>query len=173
MPATVPPQHTLPTGRIMAMLLGVAVLMWMGLRVVMPRLFAPDAVHATDVAALAAGGGALVGLLPVSAMARGGVMPTVWGYFMGAAGRALVALVALVVARQRGIHVEPMAVAMMTIYLPLLAIEAGYVGYYLWRLDGPQDHRADHPAITAGPMAAKPMAAKPIAAKPVTMQGSA
>ncbi len=123
------------SSRVLALLVGVAWLAWALLRVLLPQAFGGAVTRAVDVAALAAGGGAVVGLLPVAAMARGGVMSTVWGYFMGAVGRAVIALATLVLASRQDVAIEPMAVALVLIYLPLLGLEAGFVGRYLWRLD--------------------------------------
>jgi hypothetical protein len=78
----------------------------------------------------------VIGLVPVAMLARGGLMATVWGHFIGAAGRLAVVLLALVLVSRRGdLSIEVMTVALLAAYLPLLAVEASFVGRYLWSLD--------------------------------------
>lgn len=121
-----------PTGRIIAALTATVVGVWLLLRL----LASAWPAGAIDAGALAAACAAAAGLLPVAAMARGGVMPIAWGYFIGAAGRVVIAILALLLAARRSdLPVDVMAVALMAAHLPLLAVEAAFVGRYLWRCD--------------------------------------
>jgi hypothetical protein len=132
----------------MAALLFTAAAMWLLLRALLPGVFGTGASGgaapggaasiraAVDAGVVAATAGAVIGLVPVAAMARGGVMATVWGYFIGAGGRVVVALAALVLASRSGhLAIEVVTVGLLATYLPLLAVEAGFVGRYLWRLE--------------------------------------
>lgn len=132
MPPTRHVHHALPAGRIIAVMMAAALAAWLLLRLLLPTW--PG--RAIDAGALAAAFAAVAGLAPVAAMARGGVMPVVWGYFIGAAGRVLIAIFALMLAARRTeLPVDVMAVALMATHLPLLAVEAAFVGRHLWRCD--------------------------------------
>ncbi|MFP4145811.1 MAG: hypothetical protein ACLFV3_11785 [Phycisphaeraceae bacterium] len=81
---------------------------------------------------------ALVSLAPVAGLARRGVMPTMVGYFAGAAGRVLICLAVVLLAV--GLWEMPAAAAVLglSLYLPLLLIEVAWIGRYLWSLDALQ-----------------------------------
>ncbi len=78
----------------------------------------------------------VITLLPVGLVGSRGVMPTVYAWFGGMAVRLPAALVASI-AMQRFYELPVNAVfaSLAVYYLPLVMIEAGLVGRYLWRKD--------------------------------------
>lgn len=79
----------------------------------------------------------LLSLVPVAAVWRRGVVAAVSGYFVGAAMRFAMCLVAAVLAVK--VWAMPAAIVMITLaaaYLPLLFLEVAILTKQLWRLDG-------------------------------------
>ena len=90
----------------------------------------------------------LVSLWPVKVLGPKGIIPTVWGYFLGAAVRLLLCLIASVWAVTRfGLHEHQVMVMLVVAYLPLLFVEAAWVGRYLWLKDGLLDPTANNPEV--------------------------
>lgn len=78
----------------------------------------------------------VVGLLPVVFLGPLGVMPTVWGYFMGSAMRVVLGLVGWYLAcTSLKLPADMTGLALVTAYLPLLFVEVGFVARYLWAKD--------------------------------------
>lgn len=78
----------------------------------------------------------VLGILPVALLGPLGVMPTIFAYFGGAVARVVLSLLAAIVAvRLAHLPPLPVAAALMVMYLPLLFVEAGLVGKYLWSKD--------------------------------------
>lgn len=104
--------------------------------------FAPDlerADVAINAAAIVVWISTLLSILPVAAAWRAGLMPIVYAYFVGASVRIVLVLVATAAALKLADLPElPWVATLFAIYLPLLFIEVGLVGKYLWnkRLNG-------------------------------------
>ena len=78
----------------------------------------------------------LLSLGPVIVLGSRGVGPTVWAYFVGAAVRVVICLMAAVVLVKRLAYpLEPVMITLVMLYLPMLFVEAGFVGRYLWLKD--------------------------------------
>ncbi len=90
------------------------------------------------VMAVAAWLGALLGLAPVVVAMPTGMMPMVYGYFLGAGLRVGLGLLAVVVGvKVLAMPAGPVAVTLLAVYLPLLWIESSLIGRQLWRRSGP------------------------------------
>lgn len=114
----------------LGMVLGLSLLAWR----LLPLFFGDQP---TDRSVLAAGllslATGMVAILPVAILAKRGLMPMVYGYFIGASLRMILALagvVWLVVGERYPAMV--LVAAMMTIYPLSLLLEAGMVGRSLW-----------------------------------------
>lgn len=92
----------------------------------------------------------IAGLLPVSLGASGGVNRIIAGYFVGTGLRLVVcaALVGLALALL-DIDLQPLLLTVTGFYVPLVLVEAGMIGRYLWRLDETAD-----PVARSGPTSA-------------------
>lgn len=78
----------------------------------------------------------LLSVVPVAAVGRFGVMPAVYAYFFGAAARFVIGLAALaVMVKVMNLPAGPVAVTLAWMYIPLLFLEAGLVGRYIWQKD--------------------------------------
>ncbi|MBI1337489.1 MAG: hypothetical protein GC164_11060 [Phycisphaera sp.] len=78
----------------------------------------------------------LLALLPVYLLGPMGVMPTVAGYFMGMGLRMVLCLGSFLVARYTTkLPMQPIALTMAVMYVPLLFVEVSLVGRYLWAKD--------------------------------------
>lgn len=96
-------------------------------------------------AGLVVWGSAILALMPVVLLCRRGVMPTVYGYFIGMALRLPLCLSAAIFAAKAGyLPGKPLLVALVIFYFPLLLMEVGLVGRYLWA----QDARRMPPTIS-------------------------
>src|SRR5690606_7741015 len=84
----------------------------------------PHAAAAVHFAALAVWLSGLLGLAPVGMLSPAGLMPTVYGYFMGAAVRVLIVLgaTAWAIALAK-LPALPWVVTLFAMYLPLLFLE--------------------------------------------------
>jgi len=130
--------HSFPIGKTAVFLTTVAVGSWAVLAGPIGSIYGGGAdVHeAVRLGVMLAWVSAVVGVLPVSVTGPSGVMPTVWGYFIGMGLRGSVCFGALVWARWHGRWpVEPLSVAVAATYVPLLFVEAAIVGRYLWTKD--------------------------------------
>ena len=95
----------------------------------------PSIHHAIQRAGIVVWGSSILGLLPVMAGCRLGVMGTAYGYFIGAGIRVLICILATVIALRSDWLIRPWLTTLMGLYLPLLMLEAGLVGRYLWKLN--------------------------------------
>jgi hypothetical protein len=104
-------------------------------------LFQPGAADVRQAVWFAAAVGwasALAGLAPVVIAGRRGLMWTVYGYFVGMGLRLALCFGASMVAVHGGwLPGRPTALALAVFYLPLLLVEVGMVGRYLWQKDLP------------------------------------
>ncbi|MCE9592401.1 MAG: hypothetical protein K8S99_17995 [Planctomycetes bacterium] len=74
----------------------------------------------------------LVGLVPVAVMGPFGVSSTLIGYFSGMGARVLLCIIGgLAGVYVMGLATQPLLLGMAAMYMPLLLVEAGYVGRYL------------------------------------------
>lgn len=79
---------------------------------------------------------ALAGAAMVAAVASKGAMAVVIAYFGGATVRFMLNLFTVVVlALVLTFDMEVIVVALAVAYLPLLLVEAGLIGWYLWQQD--------------------------------------
>lgn len=108
------------------------------------------ALDAATFALVVVGGMALLSLIPVAIMGRGGVMPTVIAWFAAMLVRLPGCLIlAAIAVRNAWLPGSAMVAALGVFYVPLLLIEAGFVGRYLWRKDDPQDDLPKAAEVTA------------------------
>lgn len=80
---------------------------------------------------------ASLGLILVASVAKQGAMVTTLAYFAGASVRFignLLAIAFLVLSRE--VDILTIFIVLAFAYLPLLLVEAGMIGAYLWRQDG-------------------------------------
>lgn len=139
--------HRFPARLTLACLTPAAVAAGLLAGLVLPMIYGRDPLvgQAVLVMSAAAWASAMLGVLPVALLGPHGVMPTVYGYFIGAALRIVLSLAAGVVAvRVLALPMEPVALTLVGVYLPLLFIEAGIVGRYLWQKDLPAAMTASH-----------------------------
>ena len=100
--------------------------------------------QAIILAAIVAWGSSLLGLLPVAMVSQQGLMPTVYGYFVGAAIRVIICIVASVIAiASVKTPAGPWATTLLGMYLPLLFLEVSLIAQYIWRIDGPRRGSTD------------------------------
>lgn len=134
---TKPALHTFPLAKALLVLLGVALAA--GVLAVLIVGMIDNSRTAMNAALVMAGvswAACVLGILPVALLGPLGVMPTIFSYFGGAVVRVVLSLIAAVIAVQGArLPALPVAVALMTMYLPLLFVEAGLVGKYLWSKD--------------------------------------
>lgn len=132
-----PDKPSFPWWSSCAVLSTVALLMGVVAWLIVPAVFGQSSTcrQAILVAATVVWGSALLGLLPVSIACRWGVIPTAYGYFIGAGTRVVICLVTTVVALRLGWPAGPWATTLLGIYLPLLFVEVGLVGRFLWCQD--------------------------------------
>lgn len=90
----------------------------------------------------------VLGVLPVGLLGPLGVMPTVYGYFLGGAARVVICLgMAVVLVKSAMLPAGPVMVTLAAMYLPLLFVEVTLVGRYLWKKDFLGN---DHAGVPAG-----------------------
>jgi len=78
----------------------------------------------------------MVGLIPVAILGPWGVLPTVWGYFLGSGARVLITLAGYSILKISGyLSSDLVVLAMVGIYVILLFVEVGYISHYLWHKD--------------------------------------
>lgn len=96
-----------------------------------------DGVHRSMVlAVVVVWGVSMLAILPLKVLGPSGVLPTVWGYFIGSAVRIAICLgLFFAVKSQNYLPAEMMAAALVLTYLPLLFTEVAIVGQYLWSKD--------------------------------------
>ncbi len=98
--------------------------------------FTPEVNRAILAASVVAYVGSLLAMAPVSALGPWGVMPTVYGYFIGAALRAAWCMGAgMMLVRGWGLAATPTSAVLVWMYLLLLFVEVALVGRYLWAKD--------------------------------------
>jgi hypothetical protein len=108
------------------------------------------AMDAAMFALVVVGGMALLSLIPVAIVGRRGVMPTVTAWFAATLVRLPGCLIlAAVAVRSEWLPGPAMVAALGVFYVPLLLIEAGFVGRYLWRKDDQQDDLPKVAEVTA------------------------
>jgi len=97
---------------------------------------------------------AIVGLVPVAMLGPWGVLPTVWGYFLGSGARALITLIGYGVLKVSGhLSSDTVVLAMVSIYVVLLFVEVGYISHYLWHKDFLDRGDTDTPVSSGGAVA--------------------
>ncbi len=81
-------------------------------------------------------GATILSLIPMVTVSRRGVIPIVSGYFVGAALRFAISLVAAVLAvKVWDMPVNVVLITLAVTYPPLLFVETAMVGKHLWRFD--------------------------------------
>ena len=113
-------------------LVGIGLLNWL-----VPMLFTDGdgARQAVLVGALTAYGVTVISLVPVALRVPQGVMAIVGAYFAGA-GLRLIGCIAAIVVAVVGWQLPPGPLVLgLSLYVPLLFIETGFIGRYLWRQD--------------------------------------
>lgn len=84
-------------------------------------------------AALVVWASSLAGIVPVALLHRSGLLPTVHGYFLGAAIRVCVCILATVIAVRSGrVPAGPWVTTLLGMYIPLLFVEVALVGRSIW-----------------------------------------
>ncbi len=96
-------------------------------------------------------GSSILGLLPVAVGYRLGVMGTAYGYFIGAGIRVLICILATVMALRSDWAIRAWLTTLMGLYLPLLMLEAGLVGRYLWKLNDSREKSSINPNMPNDP----------------------
>lgn len=134
--ATISLQPAFPLSGAVAALSGAAVVAgagaWVGVPIVLGASARPVILPVATLAWVTA----VLAVVPVALLGRLGVMATVYAYFLGAAARVALCLGGgAVMVRAFDWSALPAAVTLMIVYLPLLFIEAGLVGRYLWTKD--------------------------------------
>lgn len=134
---------TAPTARYPALLTiasltGAAVVAGVLARALVGLLVASDAnlTRAVLIMTIIAWAISIVGLLPVILLGPMGVLPTVWGYFIGAGLRVVLGLTGwYLVQMLTSLPADMTGLALVAAYVPLLFVEVGFVAYYLWHKD--------------------------------------
>ena len=94
----------------------------------------------------------VVALIPVAVCGTLGVMPTVYAYFVGMAIRLTICLgTYLVAVTSQFLPAHPVATTFVIFYVPLLFVEVGVAGRYLWSKDFLNDH-TDHVSMLYQPI---------------------
>ena len=94
----------------------------------------------------------LLGMTPVALLGRRGVMPTVYGYFLGMGVRLVLVMgAAMALVHSGRLPGRPMALVLAIFYLPLLLAEVSLVGRYLWHKDFLAPAGTTRPGSAAGP----------------------
>lgn len=97
--------------------------------------------QATVAAAVVAWGSSILGLVPIAVTYKRGLMPTVYGYFVGASLRVIICVVASVVAIQSvQLSTSHWAITLLGMYLLLLVLEVALVGRCVWHMGGASSH---------------------------------
>ena len=140
-----------PTMRAAAALILAAALLtpvsWFAAGVVGDRAQAMDA---TLFALAVVGGLALLSLVPVAILERRGVMATVVAWFAAMLVRLPACLIAAAVMVRGGtFDGRTLAATLGVFYVPLLLVEAGLVGRYLWHKDDAQSEPPSAAEVTA------------------------
>lgn len=104
---------------------------------IVPHLFqGPLTALAVAVTAAVVWAASLIGLAPVALLEKRGAQRFVVGYFVGAASRVVICLVAAVACvKAFELPIRPVMITLVAIYLPMLFLESGLVSWYLWRKD--------------------------------------
>jgi hypothetical protein len=125
-------------GRAALILSGAAALILLASWLVIRSLFSGDRMLLTTLfyGAGAVWVAALLGIVPIAILGPRGVMPAVCAYFIGTGLRLVLVMgLAMVAVHSGSLPGRPMAIVLSAFYLPLLAIEVGLVGRYLWQKD--------------------------------------
>jgi hypothetical protein len=132
------PQPAFPLLKTLITLSGVALVLFGLCAWAIPAVFGhpPRALAGVTAMAAVVAFSLLLSVLPVGLLGSWGVMATVYGYFFGAAARFVICIVAgFVLVKVQGLPAAPVMVTMPVMYLPLMFIETGLVGRYLWKKD--------------------------------------
>lgn len=90
---------------------------------------------AVGIMALVVWVGAVLALAPVATLARRGLRRLITGYFVGMGLRVVLSLAgAYVCIAYLNLPPGPVALTLVAMYLPLLFVETGCIGRYLWPL---------------------------------------
>lgn len=129
--------HPFPLVRMLLALTGVALLAAAPAALIAAGFdHGPGSMRAALTMAVISWGVSVTSMLPVAVLGPLGVMPTIFAYFGGATMRLMLSLAAAVAAVKFA-ALPPLAVglSLTVMYLPLLFVEAGFVGRYLWAKD--------------------------------------
>ncbi len=78
----------------------------------------------------------MITLIPVAALGPWGVMPTVYGYFLGCGARFLGCFgFCAWVLMSGALPGDPTVLSVVIAYVPLTLVDAAFVGRYLWQKD--------------------------------------
>ena len=148
--------HNFPIGKTAVLLTALAAGAWVVLDKPIGSIYGggTDVHAAVRMGVVLAWASAVAGVLPVGVLGPSGVMPTVWGYFMGMGLRGSACFAALGWTKWQGgpWPIEPLSVAVVATYVPLLFVEAAIVGRYLWAKDfRPRDDQRSLGAVS-GPV---------------------
>jgi hypothetical protein len=150
------PQLAFPTVRALAALTAAALIAGAAAWVALPLAFghSPAVGHAVLFAVTLVWLAAVIALIPVAWLSPRGVMPTVYGYFIGMGARLVLCLVAANIAVHAfGLPGPPLGLSLGVLYMSLLLVEVVFVARHLCRADhlerqpaggaaGPGDSRA-------------------------------
>jgi len=131
-------QHTFPLVKTLVYLSAMSIACFASLIGLLGWVFNnPPAVSETvGLAVAVVWAASVLGVLPMGVLGPRGVMPTVCGYFFGTGLRLVICFGLFLFVRSKDLFpIEPMAVALVLTYLPLLFIETAVVGRYLWNKD--------------------------------------
>lgn len=79
---------------------------------------------------------AVVSICPMRVLGSMGPSAVVWGYFAGTAARIILSVGACAWAIIKlGLPAQGVLLVLVGLYLPVLFLEAGYIGRHLWRMD--------------------------------------
>lgn len=98
----------------------------------------------------------ILSIAPVALLGAHGVMAAAYGYFIGMAIRLPLCLAGVIILNRRAdMPANALVAALAMSYLPLLAIEATFMGRYLWNKDflGSQGNGRRQPDAAAAPVA--------------------
>ena len=102
---------------------------------------------------------AVIALIPVAWLSPRGVMPTVYGYFIGMGARLVLCLVAANIAVHAfGMPGPPLGVSLGVLYMSLLLVEVVFVARHLCRADHLERQPADGAADPGDSRAGDPRA---------------
>lgn len=156
MTRTTYPQPAFPIAKVMVCVTLAAILCLMATAWLVGTVYGrtPDVVPVACAAAALVWSSLILAVVPVAVLGPAGVLPAVWGYFIGSALRLLICLVSFgLLTKWTGLLPgKPMAIAMVMMYVPLLFVEATLIGRYVWAKDFLPTGEALGPDLAASSM---------------------